>query len=91
VVLQGLHNVCDSRSLLTNGDVNAVESLGLVSSCIVEGCLLVNDGIDGNSGLAGLSITNDQFSLTSSNWNLLIENEKKKWIPKSRLISDQSA
>lgn len=70
VILKDLHDVRDSRSLLTDGDVNAVKSLGKVSIWVVEGGFLVNDGIDGDSGLSGLSISNDQLSLTSSNGDL---------------------
>lgn len=70
MILQGLHNVRDGRSLLTDGNVNAVESLGVIRGGIVEGSLLVDDGINGNSGLSSLSITNDQFSLSSSNGDL---------------------
>lgn len=90
VVFQGFDNVSDGWSLLTNGDVNAIELLGVCRIWIVEGRLLVNDGINGNSSLSSLSITNDQFSLTSSNWDLLMTNEirKKDGLPMSRLISD---
>jgi len=70
VVSQGLHNVCDSGSLLTDGNVDAVEFSRFFSIWIVEGGFLVNDGINSNGGLSSLSITNDKFSLTSSNWDL---------------------
>ena len=71
VVLKSFHDVRDGRSLLSNGDVNAVKSLRCLSSGIVEGSLLVNDGIDGDSGLSSLSISNDKLSLTSSNRDLI--------------------
>jgi hypothetical protein len=63
------HNVGDSRTLLANGDVNTVERL-LVVSLLID-FLLIDDGINGNGGLASLSVSNDEFTLASSNWNLL--------------------
>jgi len=59
------YDVGDGRSLLANGDVDAVKLLLIVSH--VEGFLLVNNSVDGNCGLSGLSVTNDEFSLSSSN------------------------
>ena len=48
-------------SLLANTDVDTHES-------ILDALgLLVNDGIDGDSGLAGLTITDDQLTLSTSN------------------------
>jgi hypothetical protein len=55
---------------LADGDVDAVKSLGLLSIWVIEGSLLVNDGIDSDSSLTGLSITNDKLSLASSNGDL---------------------
>lgn len=49
-VSQALDDLSDSRTLLTDGDVDAEEFLLLISS-IVE-ALLVDDGIDGNSSFA---------------------------------------
>ena len=64
-VSQPLDDLGHGRSLLTNGDVNA-EQLLLIVSCIVEP-LLVDDGVNGNCGFAGLTIANDQFTLTTTN------------------------
>ena len=36
----------------------------------LKDCLLVDDGVDGNSGLASLSVTNDQLTLASANGHL---------------------
>ena len=66
--LEESHNVGDSGSLLTNSDVNAVKLLKFIASIVVT--LLVKDGIDGNSGLTSLTITNDQFTLTTADWHL---------------------
>ena len=53
---QALHKVCHGRALLTDGNVNADNVLAL----------LVDDGIGGDGGLAGLAVTDDQFALTAS-------------------------
>jgi hypothetical protein len=66
VLLEGLDKLCDGRSLLANGNVDAVKLLRLVLSIVPS--LLVKNGIEGNSGLAGLTITNDQLTLSTSNW-----------------------
>lgn len=64
---QYLHNICDGWSLLTNGNVNAIEFLGLILVRVKESWFLVNNGVDSNGGLTSLSITDDQLSLPSSN------------------------
>lgn len=51
--------------LLSNSNVDAVQFLLLLSS-VVES-LLVDDGVDGNGGFAGLTITNDQLTLATTN------------------------
>jgi len=63
--LEETHNVGNSGSLLTDSDVDAVELLNFIASIVIT--LLVKDGIDGNSGLTSLTITNDQFTLTTTN------------------------
>ena len=68
-LLEEAANVGYGGSLLANSDVDAVEGLGVVTS--LEDSLLVDDGVNGNGGLAGLSVTNDQFTLTSANRHLL--------------------
>lgn len=55
---------------MADGDVDAVKLLGVLSVGVDEGGLLVDDGIDGDSGLAGLSVTNDKLSLASANGDL---------------------
>jgi hypothetical protein len=73
VVSEDLDDVGDGGSLLSDGDVDAVELLGLITGGIIESSLLVNDGINGNSSLSSLSVTNDEFSLASSNGDLYIK------------------
>ena len=53
---QALYEVCHGRALLTDGNVNADDVLAL----------LVDDGIGGDGGLAGLAVTDDQLALTAS-------------------------
>ena len=60
-----LDDLGDSGTLLTDGDVNAIKLLFLVTG-IVE-ALLVDNGVNGNCGFAGLTITNDQLTLTTTN------------------------
>ncbi|MDT4853252.1 hypothetical protein FQZ97_875120 [compost metagenome] len=55
-LLQGTHHVLDRRGLLANRDVNAGHVL----------TLLVDDGVDGHGGLAGLAVTDDQLALTTA-------------------------
>jgi len=67
VLLKGLDELSDGGSLLSDGDVNTVELGGLVVTVVPP--LLVEDGVDGNSGLSGLTITNDQLTLSTTNGN----------------------
>lgn len=64
VLLEGLDKLSDGGSLLADGNVDTVELLGLVGSVVPS--LLVQDGIEGNSSLSGLTVTNDQLTLTTS-------------------------
>jgi len=66
-VLEGLYDVGNSGSLLSNGNVDAVKMLGGVA--LGESLLLVNNSVNSNGGLSGLSISNDQLSLSSSYWH----------------------
>jgi hypothetical protein len=69
-VTEETHNVGDGGTLLTNGDVDAVEGLGLVSEFVVG--LLVEDGVNGDGSFSSLSVTNDKFTLSTANGNLNI-------------------
>ena len=53
---QGLDQVCHSRALLADGDVNADDVLAL----------LVDDGIGGDHRLTGLAVANDQLALAAA-------------------------
>ena len=67
VLLEGLDELGNGGSLLTNGDVDAVKLLGLVVSIVPS--LLVQHSIESNGGLSSLTITNNQFTLSTSNRN----------------------
>ena len=66
MVLEDLADVSDGGSLLSNGDVNAIKLLVCISG--IEVGLLVDNGINGNGSLSSLSVTNNELSLSSSDW-----------------------
>ena len=68
-ISEGLDDVGNGGSLLSNSNVDTEKLLNIISSSM--SVLLVDDGINSNSGLSGLSVSNDQFTLSSANWNLL--------------------
>ena len=70
-LLKEAHNVGNGGALLADGDVDAVKGLGVVTS--LEDSLLVDDGVDSDGGLAGLSVTNDQLTLATANRHLLVK------------------
>ena len=70
MIFKDLHNVRDSGSLLTDSDVDAVKLLGVLSIGVIEGGLLVNDGINGDGSLSSLSVTNNELSLATTNGDL---------------------
>jgi hypothetical protein len=67
VLLEGLDELGDGRSLLANGDVDTVKLLLLVVAVVPS--LLVEDGVKTNGSLTGLTITNDQLTLSSADGN----------------------
>ena len=67
LLLKGLDELSDSRTLLTNGNVDTVELLLLGGAGLVVPTLLVEHGVESDSGLTGLTITNDQLTLTTTN------------------------
>ena len=62
------HNVGNGGSLLADGDVDAVEGSGVIT--LLVDWLLVDDGVEGDGGLASLSVSNNQLTLSSSDWDL---------------------
>jgi len=70
VISEDLNDVRDGGSLLANGNVDAVKLLGVLSVRVVEGGLLVDDGIDGDGSLSSLSVTDNELSLATTNRDL---------------------
>jgi hypothetical protein len=67
VLLKGLHELSDGGTLLTDGNVDTVELLGLIRGGV--DALLVKDGVKSNGSLSGLTITNNQLTLTTTDGN----------------------
>ena len=65
VLLERLDELGDGGALLTYRDVDAVELLGLVIAIVPAP--LVEDGVNGDSGLAGLTVTDDELTLATTN------------------------
>ena len=70
MISEDLNDVRDGGSLLANGNVDAVKLLGVLSVGVVEGGLLVDDGIDGDGSLSSLSVTDNELSLPTTNRDL---------------------
>ena len=64
VLLEHAADLRDGRPLLADRDVDAVERLGGVA--LVVHLLLHEDGVDGDGGLAGLAIADDQLALPAA-------------------------
>jgi len=63
--LKGLHDLGDSGALLADSDVDTVETVSLWHAS-GETSLLVDDGIDGDGSLTGLTVTDDKLALTTA-------------------------
>src|SRR5690606_34274702 len=63
-LFEGLDDLGHGRALLTDGDVDAVQLGRLVVRLV--GRLLVQDGVDGDGGLADLTVANDQLALAAA-------------------------
>ena len=64
VLLQRAHDLRHGGALLADGDIDAVE-LGALVGAGVDG-LLVQDGVDGHGGFAGLAVADDQLPLATA-------------------------
>jgi len=64
VLLKGLDELSDGGTLLTDGDVDGVELLLLVAGVVPT--LLVQHGVESDGSLTGLTVTNDQLTLTTA-------------------------
>ena len=65
IVGQRLDELSNRGTLLTDGDIDAIELRALILA-FIDG-LLVQDGVDDDGGLAGLTVTNDQLTLATTN------------------------
>ena len=63
--LEDSNDVGDGGSLLTDGSIDAVEFLIVI--ILIEVLLLVENGVNSDSGLTSLSITNDELTLSTAN------------------------
>ena len=67
VLLKSLDELSDGRTLLADGNVDAVKLLGLVVGVVPP--LLVEDGVKSDGSLTGLTVTNDQLTLATADGN----------------------
>ena len=56
MLIERTHDVFDRRSLLTHRDINTGDSL----------TFLIDDRVDRDGSFTGLTVANDQFSLTTT-------------------------
>ncbi len=63
-LLKGVDDGGDSGALLSDGNIDTIDGF----TCLVVGTL-VDDSVDGDGGLARLTVTDDKFTLTSANRN----------------------
>ena len=62
MLLKCRHKGCNGTGLLTDGNIDTIDRL----ACLIE-TLLVDDGINSNSGLTRLTVTNNELTLSTTN------------------------
>lgn len=67
VLLERLDKLGDGGPLLADGNIDAIELLRLVIAVVPS--LLVEDGVEDDSRLAGLTVTDDQLTLATADGN----------------------
>jgi hypothetical protein len=67
LLLKGLDELSDGGTLLTDGNVDTVQLLGLIARVVPA--LLVEHGVESDGSLTGLTVTNDQLTLTTADGN----------------------
>jgi len=65
MIFKGLYYICNSWSFLSNSNINTIELFILFTALKVN--LLVDNCVNSDSCFTSLSITNDQFTLSTSN------------------------
>ena len=63
--LEVTHNLGDLGTLLTDSNVDTIQALAL----------LVDDGVDGHCGFAGLAVTDDELTLTTTDGNHRVDGD----------------
>ena len=71
---QCTNDLRNGRTLLTDGNVDAVKLLRFVRALVHF--FLVDESVDGDSGFTSLTVTNDQFALAAANRNEGVERLK---------------
>lgn len=66
-LVEYLDHVGHGGPLLADCDLDAVQLLALVVAVEVQ--LLVDNGVNGNGGFAGLSVADDQLTLATAHWH----------------------
>ena len=68
IVAQSFYHLCYRRAFLTNGNINAKQFFAVIF-CHVISAFLIDDCINNNRSLTGLTVANNQLTLTASNRN----------------------
>ena len=71
VFLERLDHLGHGGALLADGDIDAVELFRLVVALV--DLLLVDEGVDGDCGLAGLPVADDEFALAAPDGHQRVE------------------
>src|SRR5205823_11083191 len=71
ILLERADDLRYGRTLLPDGDVNAVELFALLARCV--DILLVDEGVERDGGLAGLAVADDQLALAAADRDQSIE------------------
>ena len=63
------HKLSNSRTLLADGDIHAVHLFAFVVASSGVNLRLVQHRVEGDSGFTGLTVTNDQLTLATADWD----------------------
>ena len=67
MIFKGFDEIGNSRSFLSNSNVHTEKLLLSISR--IEISFLVDDCVNSDGCLSGLSVTNDELTLSSSDWD----------------------
>src|SRR5690349_600716 len=71
ILFERADDLGDGRALLADGDVDAVELLALLARLV--DLLLVDEGVERDSALAGLAVADDQLALAAADGDQRVE------------------